>query len=179
MWEGGSWRPRPGSPWPRGPPPARCGACIWPGAPGFSRAHEGAPTPARPGCEPQRRRGESATSGRDPATAPRPCGGGRRGTQAEGSCSPRPPPRRAAFLSAAHPSLQKRRETRKPSFPGPGGGTRPRSHGRGDRPADFLSPRWPPGFPRRFRRSPTGSGGRLSRRGASLPSDCAGNKFGG
>lgn len=26
-----------GVPWPRGPPPARCGACVWSGAPGFSR----------------------------------------------------------------------------------------------------------------------------------------------
>lgn len=100
----GSWRPRPGSPGlgvrPR-PGVGPASGLALRASPGSSRAHAGAPTPARPECEPQRRRGERATSGRDPATAPRPCGGGRRGTQ------PRAPVLRASHRAA------------RPSSPGP------------------------------------------------------------
>lgn len=141
----GSWRTRLGSLGlgvrPRSRVGPASGLALW-ASPGSSQALAGTPRPAAPGCEPQYRPWERGTSGREPVKAPRPCDGGRRGTQAEGSCFPHQPLHEGPSSWRPTPASKNDGKPGSPHFLGEVGGL-----GQGHTAAETRRRHWDPGRP--------------------------------
>lgn len=125
-----------GVPWSLGTPPALFGACAWPGAPGFS------PAPPRPQRErpAQRVLGAKRSAAQEREEILGATRGQRRGLAAAGGGAPRPraPVFRTSRCAEGLPLVVPSQPAKMTGSPQTlfsrawSGGTRPRSHGRGD-----------------------------------------------